>query len=305
MKVLIFGLGSIGMKHVSVIQEIYPNTEFFAFRSNKTNNYYPGIMNINSLDEIISIDFIIISNPTSKHKETIENSLRFNCPIFIEKPISDNIINVESLVKKIYSKNIPTYVACNMRFHPALIFLKHYLEEGKFRINEVNIYSGSYLPDWRPLVDFRTVYSANRNLGGGVHLDLIHDIDYCIWIFGYPQNIHSVKTDLSSLKVEAVDYAQFSLTYSTFTANIILNYYRKDSKRQIEIVTETDTITIDLIKNTVYSYLSKDFLFEREFNIRETYIAQMEYFLRKIHLKEPLMNSIQEGFDILKIALHE
>src|SRR5690606_14944767 len=127
--------------------------------------------------------YIIISNPTFKHKETIVNLLPLGLPLFIEKPLFDKL-DGEFLLHAIKEKNLITYVACNLRFLDCLKFIKDFIL-GK-RINEVNIYCGSYLPDWRQGVNFREIYSANKDMGGGVHIDLIHEIDYANWIFGNP-----------------------------------------------------------------------------------------------------------------------
>jgi predicted dehydrogenase len=84
-------------------------------------------------------------------------------------------------------------------------------------------------------------------MGGGVHLDLFHELDYTHWLFGKPVKTFSLKRNVSSLSINAVDYANYVLEYKTFTANIVLNYYRREPKRTIEILFEDDALMIDLI----------------------------------------------------------
>ena len=163
-----------------------------------------------------------------------------------------------------------------------IIFLKKYLEENIYEINEVNIYCGSFLPDWRKDDDYKKSYSANPELGGGVHLDLIHEIDYCTWLFGLPERIISVKRAVSTLQIDAFDYANYILQYSKFSATITLNYYRRDKKRQIEILTEDTTILIDLEESKITNLVTNEILFYKNFNILETYIDQMNYFIENI-----------------------
>ena len=131
-----------------------------------------------------------------------------------------------------------------------MIFV-YYLYNEKLTINEVNVYCGSYLPDWRGNVNFRKIYSAKKNMGGGVHLDLIHEIDYSTWLFGQPMETYGFMTSTSSLNIDSTDYAQYNLMYEKFVLNIKLNYFRRDTKREIEIVLEDDILVCDLLNSEI------------------------------------------------------
>jgi len=305
MNVLIIGLGSIGKKHVDALRKLEPNVTVFALRSSKCEDVYLDVINIYTiLDLKTPIDFVIISNITSEHEKSILQVIELNCPIFIEKPILSNIKNAENISKKLSSNNIHTYVACNLRFHPAIKFISNYLQTSNLKINEVNIYSGSFLPDWRKGKNFRETYSSNKRLGGGVHLDLIHEIDYCTWLFGFPEKVFSVKRSLSTLNIDSFDYANYILQYSKFTATIILNYYRRDKKRQLEIITDDTTILIDLEKNRIINLMTREILFSKNFNILETYLDQMSYFVENIRSNKQPMNSFSNAVNVLKLAIN-
>ena len=160
MNILIIGLGSIAKKHINAINKIKPDAKIYAYRSNNNSNVINGVINIYNIKESnIVFDFVLISNPTIFHEQTILNCLKFICPLFIEKPALSSIENSKFIIDKINEFNVPTYIGCNMRFHPSIIFLKNHFTDNNLRINEVNIYSGSYLPDWRPGLDFRNINS--------------------------------------------------------------------------------------------------------------------------------------------------
>ena len=306
MIILIIGLGSVGKKHILAINNTVPNATIYALRSSIEAEVYPGVKNIFLLSEITEKpDFVIISNPTSMHKTSLVEVLQLNCPVFIEKPVFSDLTNVDQLVAEVQQRKIPTYVACNLRFHPAIQFLKTLLDVSPLQINEVNIYCGSYLPDWRPGIDFRTSYSARSDMGGGVHLDLIHELDYCTWLFGMPLKVQSHKSSVSSLTINVPDNAQFHFVYPSFTAAISLNYFRRDAKREIEIVTDNDTIVADLLTNSVTSKQTGKLLYEEPFSMGDTYLYQMNYFISHIKQHKQPMNSIGEGVEVLKLALYE
>ena len=306
MRVLIVGLGSIAKKHIASLLELIPDVEIYALRSADNSANVSNVLNIYNLkDSPNDVDFIIISNPTSLHASAIEQILHLSAPIFIEKPIFDKIDTNISLVNLIQEKRLKTYIACNLRFHPVIDFLKQYLQNSNKRINEVNVYCGSYLPEWRNGINYIDSYSAKSSMGGGVHLDLIHELDYCIWLFGFPIKHSSVKRKVSQLQIDSIDYCSYNLFYENFNLSIVLNYFRVKPKRQIEIVFEDDVITCDLLSAIIKNIHGQVIFEEKGFNMNDTYLKQMKYFIDHLNDDKPFMNNSNEAFDILKIALHE
>ncbi len=301
MNVLIIGLGSIAKKHIDALHQISNNFKIFALRSSSSSEPYLNVKNLYSLSQIKErcIDFIIISTPTSKHLENIQALIEFDIPLFIEKPLF-NTLEVKNVLDQIKRQNLKTYVACNLRFLDSLIYVKNeFLGNANFKVNEVNAYCGSYLPDWRPTSDFKKSYSANRDLGGGVHLDLIHELDYLYWMFDEPLEVHKLLKSKSSLSIDAVDYANYQLVYERFVANVVLNYFRRDAKRYLEVVFDQFTIKVDVIANKVFK--NDELIFESDQVILDTYKKQLEYFINNI--SKPTFNDIEEAYKVLKICL--
>lgn len=303
MKVLIIGLGSIAKKHIKVLREIDAQVKLVALRSSSDSKIFEGITNIYNTESIPqeAPDFIIVSNPPLCHFDTLLKIKEYAVPLFIEKPLFSKIGSAEeNLIHEIQSKDIPNYVACNLRFLHALRIIREKIREE--RINEVNVYCGSYLPEWRPGVDFRNNYSANKNMGGGVHIDLIHELDYVYWIFGAPLCVHSLFANKSSLHISSYDYALYVWVYENFTVSIILNYFRKDTKRSLEIVCESGTYEIDLLKNRIF--YNHNLIFESNQRGIDTYKDQMLFFIDNFLNNQTCnFNSVEEAYHILQLCL--
>ena len=211
-----------------------------------------------------------------------------------------DLSGVAQLLQLCKAHKIRTYTAFNFRFHPVLLWLQENLKVK--RVLEAQAYCGSYLPDWRPGRDYRNVYSAKKALGGGVHLDLIHELDYLLWLFGDPEVVTSFRNKVSDLKIDSPDFAQYWLRYPKLNISVILNYYRRDPKRQLEIVLEDDTWIADLLHGTVINANGK-ILFEDRRPVSETYSRQMKYFIDGLKLDEPYMNSLSDSVKTLKYCL--
>jgi len=302
MRVLIIGLGSIAGKHINVLKEIRPDVELFALRSQTSNSQMPGVANVYDYADIgnINPEFILISNPPYAHFETITKVIPFGIPLFIEKPVFESTSeDKRKIVKDILKSQIVTYVGCNLRFLDCICETKRLIKNK--RINEVNVYCGSYLPEWRKGVDWRKNYSANKELGGGVNLDLIHELDYIYWLFGYPKLARKTFASRSSLGISSIDYANYLFEYDSFAVNIVLNYYRRDPKRQLEIITKDETFTVNLLKNEIMK--ESTCIYHSKQEIKDTYFNQMVCFLDNILTKKDNFNSIDEAYNVLELCI--
>ena len=131
MKILFFGLGSIGKKHASILKNNF-DFELHAFRTGngqETNDL--DIHEFNKLDEAFSIkpDVAFITNPTSLHVSTALECAKRNIALFIEKLISHSLENLKELEKEIKKRNLFVYVAYNLRFHPVITHLKELISQ--------------------------------------------------------------------------------------------------------------------------------------------------------------------------------
>lgn len=306
MNVLVVGLGSIAKKHVTALKELMPDVTIYALRSAAANEVFENVINIRQYDELpAKPGFVIIANPTSLHRQTILDAIELGCPLFIEKPVLANVYDAEMITSLLRERGIITYIACNLRFHPVINFVKQELAKNDMRINEVNVYCGSYLPGWRPQQDYTRSYSASATMGGGVHLDLIHEIDYAYWLFGKPADVVSVKRKTSSLQIDSCDFAAFHLLYPHFTVNIVLNYYRRNAKRTLEVVTETGMLHADLLTATVTDETGKVLYSNKDYSMAATYAEQLKYFTDHIINQQQPMNGFSEAVEVLKIVTSE
>ena len=244
---LIIGYGSIGKLHEKILKKLHCFQKIYIF-SSQFINHTKQIKNLYDVRDL-NISYIVIASPTSfhfKHLNIINQQLK-NKKILIEKPL------FESLLKHNLKLRNKIYVGYDLRFHPIIAKIKNLVKRKK--IWSINIFCGSYMPYWRPGRDYSKTSSANKKLGGGVLLDLSHEIDYLSWIFGKFQIQYSFNKKKSNLKIDTDDTL---IIISTFKKNIIcnlsLNYYTKKALRQIIIDGDNISIFADIFKNELIYY---------------------------------------------------
>lgn len=206
-------------------------------------------------DEITKdYDMVFITNPTSQHIFTAQKFLPYTKAFFIEKPVFNLSEKVDD--KFIAALDaIPSYVACPMRYNPVLQYVAENVDCDK--AIAVRAISSSYLPDWRPDQDYRQCYSAHRNMGGGVGLDLIHEWDYLTYLFGMPTECQSIQTKISSLEIDSDDLAIYIARNKHMSFELHLDYFGRKAVRTLDIFMPDETLHCDIIKGTV-SYLKSD-----------------------------------------------
>ena len=304
MKILFIGFGSIAKKHLWALNEIIKDPEIYAIRSTKNSPEIAGVKSIYQMSEIPNdIHFAIISNPTSAHAGTLLLLSQIGCPVFIEKPLFNEINESNRLLtQQVKMLGIKTYVACNLRFHPMMIAFNNLIKTASGKVEEVNVYCGSYLPNWRPGKNYKEVYSSNRAMGGGVDLDLIHEVDYVTWFFGFPNRTIALKSSASNIDIQAPDAAYYLLQYDKFVVNIGLNYFRRQSKRTFEVVMSDQTFMLDLVGNKIYRE-GEVVINGSEQDLMTSYLEQMKYFIGCIDTGLRVENDIENAYKVLEICL--
>ncbi len=83
---------------------------------------------------------------------------------------------------------------------------------------------------------------------------------------------------------------------------MVLNYYRRDYRRTMEVVFEDGTWLADLAKNRITDE-GGNVVYEGEDTIADPYLPQMGYFMDLVRRGVKAENSIGAACDILKVCL--
>lgn len=304
MKIIIFGLGSIGVRHAQILRKDFKH-ELYAFRSGKTSK--ENLLKVPELSSWESVDQLkpqvaFITNPTSEHLSTALECAQRGMHLFIEKPLADSLEGVRQLIALCHKKKLVAYVAYCLRFHPVIIKIKELLKDKK--VLHARVVCSSMLHAWRPGSDPKKSYSARRALGGGVILDLSHEFDYIRFLLGEIKSIAGVKGRMGHVTVDSEDFADTLVTLENgVIVNCHLNFASFQTERKIQIDFKQGFIEGDLINNTII-YHSRGKIRHFRFPVdRNAYLkAQSEYFFK--NLKHPKrINNLRESQILLEKIL--
>ena len=312
MKALVVGYGSIGKRHVNNLLRM-PNMKVIVC-TNRTDVDHKNnrIKFFKSLDESIDEkpDFGVITNVTNLHVSIAMKLAQNNIDLFIEKPLSDSTKGISKLMHLIKKKRLVTMMGCNLRFNPGIEKVKEILSKNEVgRVISVKSECGSYLPDWHPYEDYRIGYAARRDMGGGVVLTVIHEIDYLYWMFGDVLDVFSISDKFSDLEVSAEDLSTSIIRFkNNVIAELHLDYFQRPIARNCKIIGTKGTIEWNEQTNNVRVYHAKKKKWEEKIKIKnydnnEEYVKEMNHFIKSVRQRRNTINDIIQGFETLQIAL--
>lgn len=290
-RILIIGYGSIGKMHANILRKKFKKISIFIFSKQKIPKYFNKIESLNNIKGY-KFQYVYICSKTNfhiRHLKIIDSQLK-NINIIIEKPLFEKFYNYRSNKNNIL-------VAYNLRFHPVIKFIKNFIKNKN--IFFINIYCGSYLPNWRNNINYINSYSSSKKDGGGVLLDLSHEIDYLTWIFGKINKIDFKDSNkISNLNINSEDHLIVAGKVSNVKFIINMNYYSKINERFIKIYGNNFTLKGDLISNKVEINNKKKVFKKFKLKKNFTYIQEHKFLFKK---KFKLFCSVNEGKYIMKI----
>ncbi len=313
MKALVVGYGSIGKRHV---KNLLKNFEIKVIVVTKDNSIKKNQNNrlkfYKSLDECISEkpDFAIISNSTNEHVKIALILAKAGINIFLEKPLSNSMHGIKQLSKITKKNKLITLMGCNLRFNPCIKKIKELIVKKSIgKILSVQVENGSFLPDWHPNEDYSKSYVAKQELGGGVILTCIHELDYLYWFFGNIKEVFSVAGKYSNLKIETEDLASMIIKFkNNIIAEVHLDFLQPPHFRSCKIKGEKGTIEWNSDSNAVRIFDIKKkkwntILKMKNYNKNIEYNEEIIHFVKSVNDRKITINDLQQGIDVLKIAL--
>ena len=313
---MIVGLGSIGKRHLRNILAIENTKKLeIIIYSKQTKSYLSNHKNIKIFDTLDKCllekpDVGFITNETVHHIPIAIKLAKVGLDLFIEKPLSNKISNVKTFSKIIKTKKLITLVGCNLRFHRCINEIKNLIDQKVIGdIISVKVECGTYLPDWHPNENYSKSYASRDDLGGGVVLTCIHELDYLFWFFGETQEVFSMTGKYSNLKITASDLSAIILKFkNNIIAEIHLDYFQKPEARSCKLIGTKGTIIWDSLSNEVKIYDFKKAKWKSKLRIKkydknEMYVKELEHFIQCINKKKKTINDISQGEYVLKVAL--
>lgn len=308
MKICFVGLGSIGTRHLRnltiLLNKRGISYSIDALRSSNRpldadiirllNKQFTDIENLPN-----DYDVAFICTPTSNHYDDIRRMANHSRHMFIEKPVFDTVRNGVVLSPR---QDSIYYVACPLRYTAVLQYLKENIQADS--VYAVRAICSTYLPDWRAGLDYRTVYSAHRSMGGGVEIDLIHEWDYICWLFGMPKRVQCAYGQYSDLELDSDDLALYIGEYADKIVSLHLDYFGRNERREIELYTKDETVVGD-IRNGEVRFLKKASVVKLSESRDHYQIIELDHFLDILEGKCDNDNSIKHAEDVLAVAKGE
>jgi len=314
-RVLIVGLGSIGKRHARLAREVAPKAEIVGLRQRGGSDALSLVDHcVTNLDEALKLrpQAAVIANPSSQHLQMAVPLAEAGVHLLIEKPISNSMEGVPELIDVCNARGLTLVTGYNLRHLPSLQRFRFLVREGRVgRVLSVRADVGQFLPSWRPGVDYRETVSGRSELGGGVLLELSHEIDYLRWLLGEVEWVSAITSRQSDLEIDVDDTAHLVMGFApqsngfSVVAALNMDFLRHDTTRQCTVVGETGSLRWDGLAGTVEVFEKGGgcwtTLFTEESVPDGSYLAEWRDFLDSIATGAPPLVSGHDGMAVMRL----
>ena len=231
----VVGAGSIGSRHRRVLEDLGSTVSMVSRR--------PEVGTHATIAEAVDAtepDYVVLATETERHLESIERLVDtgFRGRALLEKPAFDDVRPFPDL------PFASVAVGYQLRFHPAVQRLRD--EIAGSRVLSAQVRYGQHLPDWRPGRDYRSTVTAGP--GGGVLLELSHEIDLVHWLLGAGTAVFGRTRRSGLLDIEREDLAVGVIELDTGgLVGLELNALDRRRNRTMTVTTADHFFHLDLV----------------------------------------------------------
>jgi predicted dehydrogenase len=314
MKALVIGTGSIGRRHAANLQSLGHDVVVFSerFSLGQPHSLPSSLKCVGNWDSLLEMNFdlAVIANRTDQHVASAAAALQCCNALYIEKPLGAHLEGLAELGQLCQKRRSVIELGFMMRFHPNLKWIKQFLQSNLLgEVVHLRASVGQWLPDWRPGTDHRQGFGAFYRYGGGVTMELIHEIDIVNWLLGDAIDVCAMQRPLPQLEIETEAIAEICLRLSSgLLAQVHLDYVRPGYGRSLEIMGTEAVLAWDYSESKVTVTNAKGIVIASHhapaFERNAMFLEAMQHFVDRVMAPDmPSAASLDDGIRALRVAL--
>jgi predicted dehydrogenase len=267
---------------------------------------------LNRIEDAIEFnaDAAIIACPASAHEEVACALAKSGVNLLIEKPLAMTAASARNIVDCCAESGVVCMIGYNLRYKHSFIELRRLLGTMAIgKILSVRAEVGQYLPSWRPAQDYRTSVSARADLGGGALLELSHELDYLIALFGMPESVHCVMGHYSDLSLDVEDLVELTMSYNhpKIIVSAHLDFLQHRPTRQCKIIGSSGILIWDAVADTVNISLANSNASNTCFgpfgsDSNKAYVDELAAFIQAVSLGSASAPTMGDGLNVMIVA---
>jgi len=309
--IAVVGLGSIAQRHRRNLKTLFPQTKIIALPSrlrNVAEKIEDADLVIADIDTLISEKpyFVIIASPASFHLNHAKPLIEKGIPLLIEKPVCAEYKDAQALLALSEKYQTPIAVGYCLRYLPSALVMKGLLESNKVgSVYNVFINVGQFLPDWRANINYQQSVSASQHLGGGVLLELSHELDYARWLFGDFNVEQAILRGTQELELDVEAFADISLRNKSSTLlHMHLDFLQKQCQRNCSVIGTHGRLDWDLLSNTItyhHATASETLYTQPDWDKNQMYLAMIKDFSALLDNSASNIVTLQEAVETVAL----
>ena len=275
LQILVIGAGSIGRRHAENLGTLGVKADLIGWRG------YSADMLAARLAKR-DVQGVVIATATQFRLELIAACAASDVPFYVEKPLAFQTADLALIAAAAAPVAQRSVIGFMMRYHPAF---RHLAEADLADTYRFGFEIGHDVTQWRQNWRFSESYAAQPT-GGGVLLDLCHELDMAACLF--PGLTLAGVDSLGHAAYPGVDMAsQIRLTSPTAAGEVAMDYLAPVSTRRITL-RGTDSLYDFDLANGRYEIRGKNAkILEFPFNRNDMFIEAMTDFLAFVAGKSP------------------
>ncbi len=254
------------------------------------NFHVPAYTSLDTMLKKEKLDAVTICTPASTHFAMASKSLAAGVHTFVEKPMTTNEKDAETLIDLARKANRSLTVGFIERFNPPITALKQTIADGKL---------GELI-----LLEFHRENRRGENISDvGIVKDAsVHDIDTACWLFGETPKTIFARVGVMYAPLEHEDFATILLGFSgQKTAFLVTNWITPSRVRTLSAVFSGGVVDVDFVTQQTSVHEGAATTVPTR-PVQEPLMLEMKEFVSALREKRQPLVTGEDGLNVIRVA---